>query len=41
MQEYNDKLCKNEAEKQAILQIVAEFRKEFPNVNKSTLMSKQ
>lgn len=37
IQEFNDILTKNEEEKQFILQIVADYRKQYPDVKKSTL----
>lgn len=40
MQDYNQVLTKNEEEKQFILQIVANYRRRFPDTKKSTL-SKQ
>ena len=38
MQEYNQLLVKNEEEKQYILQIVSEHRKQFPDVTKQSLL---
>lgn len=40
MQDYNQILTKNEDEKQFILQIVADYRRKFPNIKKESL-SKQ
>ena len=38
MEEYNKILSKNEDDKQFILQIVSDYRKLYPDVNKSTLL---
>lgn len=37
MQEYNDKLTKNEDQKQFLLQVVSHYRKKFPNALKQVL----
>ena len=38
IQEYNQILTKDEGQKQALLQVVSEHRKQFPDVKKSTVV---
>lgn len=38
MQDYNDILSRKEDDKQFILQVVSEYRRQYPDVKKSTLM---
>lgn len=39
MEDYNQILSRDEEEKQFIMQIVADYRKQYPNANKSVLLS--
>lgn len=39
MEEFNQVLSHDEEEKQFIMQIVADYRKQYPNANKSVLIS--